>query len=318
MYMIKPLDTSYKEMELIESEVWPNSYETAESLQHEYDFPEGVYYRHFVLEHAGETVGHGFVVQAYWVDAPGRYRIEVAIRPKFQSRGFGKTMYAFLLDHLAKRNPQYFYAYSREDKPRALRFLLERGFSQTQRNPVSRLDLTAFDFATYQTKLQRVAESGLRVVTLRELRETDPNWLDKLFEMRWQVLQDIPRTFEPKRGTVDAFVKAEIERPDVSADMWFIALDGDRYVGYSFYWLSTIDPQKIYTAVTGVVRSHRKKGVATALKMAGFRAAQTRSITEIETDNDESNPMYQINLRMGFVPQPAWLTWEKSVVSDDD
>jgi predicted GNAT superfamily acetyltransferase len=155
------------------------------------------------------------------------------------------------------------------------------------------------------------------VVTLRELREMDPNWLEKLYELRWQVLQDIPRTFEPKRGTVDAFVKAEIERPDVSADLWFVALNGDQYVGYSFYWLSTIDPHKIYTAVTGVVRAHRKKGVATALKMAGFRTAQARSITEIETDNDESNPMYQINLRMGFKPQPAWLTWEKSSVNGD-
>jgi hypothetical protein len=31
----------------------------------------------------------------------------------------------------------------------------------------------------------------------------------------------------------------------------------------------------------------------------------------IETDNEENNPMFQINQYLGFVQKPAWLTFEK-------
>jgi hypothetical protein len=31
----------------------------------------------------------------------------------------------------------------------------------------------------------------------------------------------------------------------------------------------------------------------------------------IETYNEENNPMYALNLALGFKPQPAWLEFEK-------
>ena len=31
----------------------------------------------------------------------------------------------------------------------------------------------------------------------------------------------------------------------------------------------------------------------------------------IETSNEENNPMYQLNFRLGFEPAAAWLDFEK-------
>ena len=33
----------------------------------------------------------------------------------------------------------------------------------------------------------------------------------------------------------------------------------------------------------------------------------------IETDNEENNPMYQINLKLGYEPLPAWVDYEKKL-----
>jgi hypothetical protein len=34
----------------------------------------------------------------------------------------------------------------------------------------------------------------------------------------------------------------------------------------------------------------------------------------IETDNEENNPMYQLNLQLGFAPQPAELDFHKDMM----
>jgi hypothetical protein len=46
---------------------------------------------------------------------------------------------------------------------------------------------------------------------------------------------------------------------------------------------------------------------ATALKITSFHAVQQIGVQLIETGNEETNPMYQLDLSLGFTPQPAWL-----------
>ncbi|MEA3408886.1 MAG: hypothetical protein U9Q95_00905, partial [Candidatus Eisenbacteria bacterium] len=65
------------------------------------------------------------------------------------------------------------------------------------------------------------------------------------------------------------------------------------------------------TGLTGVVRSHRRKGIATALKVHGFSRAKEHGARWIETDNEEKNPMFELNLRLGFKPTPAWTEYRR-------
>jgi hypothetical protein len=41
--------------------------------------------------------------------------------------------------------------------------------------------------------------------------------------------------------------------------------------------------------------------------------AQMLGIESIETDNEENNPMFQLNLRLGFKPIPAWVSYHKKL-----
>ena len=84
-------------------------------------------------------------------------------------------------------------------------------------------------------------------------------------------------------------------------------------LGLSLLKKNLADSSKIQTGLTGVLRSHRRRGIALALKLQAIAYAKTEGIKTIETDNEENNHMYQINMQLGFEPKPAFLDFEKSL-----
>ena len=58
-------------------------------------------------------------------------------------------------------------------------------------------------------------------------------------------------------------------------------------------------------------RSHRRRGIGTALKIKAMEFADRVGATIIDTMNEENNPMYQLNIEMGFKEITAALTFEK-------
>ncbi len=123
---------------------------------------------------------------------------------------------------------------------------------------------------------------------------------------------DVPLPEPPTKGSFEQFA-SRFDAPGYAAEAHFIAVEGDRYVGLTGFWTSLVEKHKLYTGLTGVVRSHRRKGIATALKLHGVRFAREYGATIIETDNEENNPMYDLNVRLGFKPVPAWWTYRKEL-----
>ena len=88
-----------------------------------------------------------------------------------------------------------------------------------------------------------------------------------------------------------------------------MALDGDEYVGDSMLALNLADPTKLQTDLTDVIRSHRRRGIATALKVHALSKAKTTEAEFVETDNEENNPMFGLNQKLGFKAVPAWIEY---------
>ena len=93
--------------------------------------------------------------------------------------------------------------------------------------------------------------------------------------------------------------------------------EGD-YVGVSMLGISQAEPDKLNTWLTGVRRAYRRRGIALATKLHAIDFARKRGTRTITTDNEENNPMYQINLRLGFERKPTWFDFEKKLVEEDD
>lgn len=84
----------------------------------------------------------------------------------------------------------------------------------------------------------------------------------------------------------------------------FVALDGDEVVGYARLHTCGV-PHRLEHGLTAVRRSHRRRGLATALKRAQLRWAADHGYRELLTDTIESNTaMRAVNERLGYRPLP--------------
>ena len=66
------------------------------------------------------------------------------------------------------------------------------------------------------------------------------------------------------------------------------------------------------------MRAWRRKGIATALKLRTIEYALHHNTKSIETGNEENNPMYYLNLKLGFQSQPATIHYEKKLMKFDE
>jgi RimJ/RimL family protein N-acetyltransferase len=93
------------------------------------------------------------------------------------------------------------------------------------------------------------------------------------------------------------------------AEGYFLALDNGQYVGLSTLWASQGVPD-LYTGLTGTLRSHRRRGIALALKLSAIDYARSIGTPRIRTWNATGNEgMLAINEALGFVKQPAWIEY---------
>ena len=86
-----------------------------------------------------------------------------------------------------------------------------------------------------------------------------------------------------------------------------------QYIGMSVVNIMPTRPDTLYAGITGVIGSHRRRRIATMLKVKSASYAQTHGYRYIYTDNEENNPMYKLNLQLGFDPLPAWVYFEKDL-----
>ena len=168
------------------------------------------------------------------------------------------------------------------------------------------------DLAKYEPVLEGVQQQGIRFVTLTDVMASDPNWQHNVWQLFGQIERDIPMP-HPEPPTPFAeyaeYYKGEYFRPDT----WAIAVDeNDEYVGMCVVNVMGRRPYYLFAGITGVIRSHRRRKIATALKLQSILYAQQNGFHTIYTNNEENNPMFQLNLDLGFKPLPAWTYYEKS------
>ena len=316
---IRPLnksrDSDYEALARIERAADPDSSMTVELFKY-YDAAVDPKYAKetFVAEtDSGEIVAFSFYLESWGTSQPGKFFLDIKVHPDYQGQGTGQRMGQHLMEELAAHNPQMLAARTREDWPRGIQFLEAQGFTLKMRNPVSRLDVNAFDPARFADTLTRTQEAGIRLTTLDELimTEGEDTALRKTWELDCLISPDIPSSDAYKPLDFDFWIKRFIERPTLLRNGWFIAVDGAEYVGLSVLWQNSALPTRLNTGLTGVRRSHRRMGIATSLKVKAIEYAKRYGAHDIETHNADTNPMYQINLDLGFRPCPAKLDYEK-------
>lgn len=320
-YAMRPFeetDDDYQTIVRIANTIYPDDASTVEEVKHwdstrtkDAKYP---FHRVLIANEMGQVLGYGEYMQHQSMYHPQKYFWELFVDVGQDVATVANAFHNYVLEQLADKNLIALISVAREDKTEHVAFLEQAGYQKLMRYQQSHIELDTFDASRFDDDVTRVKESGIRIITLAQLREEKPDeWQNILYEMDWELGKDVPNPDERHKKTLEEFVQGRLENPALLPEGWFIAVDGDSYVGMSNLWKDLANPEeRLWTGLTGVSRSHRRRGIATALKVHALQFARTQGVKTVQTDNEENNPMYQLNVQLGFTPLPAWVDFEKT------
>jgi mycothiol synthase len=203
---------------------------------------------------------------------------------------------------------------AKEDDTTRVKFLLEKGFRQVMRSPSAALCVSGADPEVFAPYGERLAEEKICIFTLAQLYELEPEWKRKLRDLRWAIVEDVPSTEPFAKPTLTEFDEMILQDPELDEDAFFIAIAAaGSFVGMSNLWRKEPTGKRFGAGLTGVVRAYRRPGIATALKVRTIEYARSVGAETIVTSHEENNPMYTLNLKLGFEPKPAWISYQETV-----
>ena len=245
-----------------------------------------------------------------WSYDPLRFGIWVAVHPGSRRRGIGGLLYERVLEDLRTYDATQIRSSCQETMTPALAFLKQRGFRELRRSWESRLDVRAFDFAPFAKYWE--PPPGTEIVTLQEELAKGSDCVRQVYDMDSELSLDEPRYDPFTPIDFGMWRQWVLESPRALPEAFFLAKDGDRYVGQSNFERNETLADVLYTGFTCVRREYRGRGIAMALKLRAIEYAKSRGCREIRTWNSTLNaPMLGINVKLGFVKQPAWIALGK-------
>ena len=317
-FVIRPFtgsDDDYEAIAAVWNASFPDEVTNAETRRHhDQHLQKEFLFERVIGEIDGTPILNAYYGEDEWSHFPGKYRLGIQVVPEYRRMGFGRTTYDHIWDQIKDRNPRpkTLTTYAREDDPDSMKFAEKRGFRVAQRNQFSKLDIRSFDPRPFDEVVKRADESEVDVRSFKDLMAEDSDALHKAYEAGWEFLQDVPFPDPIQKMPFEQYM-AEIEGPWGMPESWFMAVDQGRYVGMSQLWLIPAQPRQLQTGLTGVARTHRRRGLATALKVRAISGAKKAGFETIRTDNEENNPMYLLNVKLGFKPIPSWLAYKSEL-----
>lgn len=325
MVKIRPINFTAADFEhesIVWNDVWPHEQRLPHEMEHTATRGTG---RMRSTNYLAETmdgipVGRGVLFIENASIGARKQLVRVMVRPAWRGQGIGRALSARLEQQIAISNPDALITQTYENETDGLRMLKKLGFECKQRMPVSEIEVAAFDSAEFLPALTRIANRNITITTFDRLCDelgSDTAW-SRMYQLRLAIAPDIPH-YDPNQSypSKEAWLARQTTHPTILHDGTFIALHRGNWIGVSQLYERPAMPGLLDQGITGVRRAYRRMGVATALKLRTLDLAQRRGASVIRTDNEENNPMYQLNLRLGFRPKPALLIFEKRKKSEE-
>jgi GNAT superfamily N-acetyltransferase len=229
---------------------------------------------------------------AWWPVRPGKFRMDLLVAAGWRRRGTGSGLLGHLAGRARAAGAATLQARADSDDQESLGFLVARGFAETMRMHRQELDVAGADLSPREHILARLAGQGIVLVPLEdELARGQACWEEfcRFFNAAREGWPD------PDPGPVPPLTPSEFPRRHQAAaeehgvGTWecFLAVRGDRYVGFTGALGTAVDP------------AFRGQGIATALKRRAVISARDHGVATLSTST--GNPaMARVNQRLGF------------------
>lgn len=268
----------------------------------------------------GKIIAYGSWGHTHWAHHPQRFYFDIFLDPEELNKGYEELIYTELMARIQPHNPISIESECRENMIDRVRFLEKHGYTVKTVENTSKLDLDTFDPQPYQSLLKKVADSGIVFRPIHELLAEDSEFYKKYYEAMVTIHKDVPwheeSTYDPIELSEKKFHESYYKRVKGGN---LVALDGDEYIGMTMLFIVEENDEQLQTGLTGVKRDYRRKGIATAIKVASLSWAKENlqaasgKAPSVVTENEVNNPMYAINVKLGFVQQPSFLFFVKKI-----
>ena len=239
---------------------------------------------------------------------PRRYFLRLAVDLRMRRRGVGALLWTHVLAELDERGARGVYAWAR-DATAGASFLEKRRFTEVLRY-YNQVRAAATAPVTTPAMDERLTRDGIRIATLDELMRADEHAAEKAYDLYYASRTDQATLGPMTPVPFAAWSTWNVEHGNALRDGYFIALDGDRYVGQSTARRSTAD-DVVDIGVTGVLPSHRRRGIGRALKLRLHAYARANGYREIHTTTTRQNAaMTALNDSLGYVIVESYAGYE--------
>ena len=242
--------------------------------------------------------------------------------PNYNNKGFRKLLYDKMLIEIKAFNCNLVHTsiYDHPNYNEHKKLLEKEGFKLVQTNREYSCDIRKVDIKKYYPLINKLELGGIKFYDSREEMITNtqkfPNHFKKLEELEWIIEQDfpIPDGITHTRTPFKHWLKLCHDFYENSYGVDIVAVYKKQYIASTDITVyPKSEPHKGWTGGLGVLKKFRRKGIATALKIKAIEKLLEKGVTEIRTDNEENNPMYKINVALGFKPVPFSLDYSKEI-----
>jgi mycothiol synthase len=241
---------------------------------------------YLVAEEDDGCVGIGFVGPT---DSPGRLGLAVRVLPEWRHRGLGSQLYDRVLEHARGREPEWLSGAVSGAEPDVLAWAERRGFSEYGRDVELVLRLQGDEQAPSPP-------AGIQIV------EVTPEVHDAAYALTQEAWEDLPTGFVVESPSFETWLEEDLAGP-----IGFAAIDGEELVGFASLMERDV-PGLLEHGLTATRRTHRRRGIATALKRTQIAWAAANGYRELITFTQDGNEgMQAINLALGYELQPPWI-----------
>jgi len=226
-----------------------------------------------------------------WELRPRRYRFDLAVRPEWQGRGIASQFVTWIMHDAQTLGATGLQARVRDDKPRALEFVSRRGFKEVHRMGAYRIDFAKPEEQEGQKAFAKLRDQGIEVTNLAALRQQDPHYLERFYELYSAAREGWPDPDPDPDGSAPVprqWLQLRLDEVPLP-ESFLIARLGHRDVAFtSFFGIGT-----------GVHPEFRRRGIATLLKAGSIVDAQGRGFRG-QTTSTASPGMQAVLEKLGY------------------